>query len=407
MLPRVKINFLNGQLGTVGESADGLMAIVCGGTQTTADLPHNLRPFVLNTVYEFTSADDLMAYNLGDNTNIGVRTAVSEFYRQAGNGARLILYPVTNSRTMSFICDIANKAPGTLYDLIMKTNGRLRGIGICNVNSGNTEMEDGMLKDVYDALPKAQAAAEFATDELYGPLFVALEGEGFTTDPEEDDVRDLTTENYNRVAVTLGSIHESGPGETAVARLLGRVASIPVQRNIGRVKDGPLVVPSTLYLDRDLVEENTSLVAQLNDKGYIVPRKHVGRTGYFFADDPLACVKTDDYSSLANRRVIDKAYRIAYDTMLEELLDELELNEDGTLQYGVVKGWQQMLENAINRQMTALGELSATDGEGCKCFIDASQNVVATSRIELTLKVRPYGYARFIDVNLGFQVTTA
>ena len=68
------------------------------------------------------------------------------------------------------------------------------------------------------------------------------------------------------------------------------------------------------------------------------------------------------------------------------------------------KSWQQAVENAINRQMTAKGELSATDGEGCVCFINPKQNVLATSRIELTLKVRPYGYARFIDVNLGFQV---
>ena len=105
--------------------------------------------------------------------------------------------------------------------------------------------------------------------------------------------------------------------------------------------------------------------------------------------------------------MIDKAYRTAYDTLLDTLLDELEVNEDGTLDTGVVKSWQQTVETAINRKMTANGELSSgSDGEGCVCKIDETQNVLATSMVKVTLKVRPYGYARYVDVNLGFQVTT-
>ena len=172
------------------------------------------------------------------------------------------------------------------------------------------------------------------------------------------------------------------------------------------MKDGSLF-PLEMYVGSKKIEESGITISSIFEKGYIVPRKHVGRSGYYFADDQMACEPTDDYGHITNRRVIDKAYRIVYDTMLEELLDELELNEDGTLQHAVAKSWQQTLENAINRQMTANGELSATDGEGCQCYIDAKQNVVSTSRIEVNLKVRPHGYSRYIDVNLGFLVTAA
>ena len=87
--------------------------------------------------------------------------------------------------------------------------------------------------------------------------------------------------------------------------------------------------------------------------------------------------------TLTARRTIDKAYRIAYNALLNFMLDELTVNEDGTLHQGVVMAWQQEIENAINRAMTAAGELSATEsGEGCKAFIDASQNVLATSKIK-------------------------
>ena len=105
--------------------------------------------------------------------------------------------------------------------------------------------------------------------------------------------------------------------------------------------------------------------------------------------------------------MIDKAYRLCYDSLLDLMLDELELNEDGTLQAPIVKAWEQKVEDAINRSMTASGELSSEDGEGCRCVIDPKQNVVATSKIELTLKVRPHGYARYIDVALGFLVTAS
>lgn len=52
ILPRVKIQFLNGQLGTVGESADGLLALICGAAAVAGT-------FVLNTAYSITSMDDL------------------------------------------------------------------------------------------------------------------------------------------------------------------------------------------------------------------------------------------------------------------------------------------------------------------------------------------------------------
>lgn len=396
MLPRVKIQFLNGLLGTVGESPDGLLALICGAVAVTGKL-------VLNTVYTITSPDDLADLGVTEQNNAKLYKHVIEFYDEAESGTKLILYPVAPSTKATDICDYTKTAAGYARDLIMRQNGALRGIGIAGVNTGSTGAStNGLDPDVFTALPKAQQLAEWATTELYAPLFFALEGRRYDATKE---LKDLSVENYNRVCVAIGDT-ASASNDAAIGTLLGRIASIPVQRNIGRVKDGSLF-PTEMFIGDKLVDECGSIVSSIHEKGYIVPRKHVGRSGYFYADDPMACVSTDDYASLANRRVIDKACRIAYDTMLNELLDEIDLNEDGTMQHAVIKSWQQTLENAINRQMTANGELSATDGEGCQVYINEKQNVVSTSKIKLALKVRPHGYARYIDVNLGFQVTTA
>lgn len=397
MLPRVKIQFLNGQLGTVGESADGLMALICGASAVAGKL-------ALNSIYEVRSMDDFADLGVTEQNNATLYKHVSEFYDEAGSGVKLILYPVAPATTATDICDYTKTAEGYARDLITRQNGALRGIGIAGVNTeSGDDSTEGLDPDVFTALPNAQQLAEWATTELYAPLFFAIAGDAY--DPLRE-LKDLSSEAYNRCLVVIGDTVKNS-SNAAIGTLLGRIASIPVQRNIGRVKDGALF-PLEMYVGAKKVEECSSEIAGIFDKGYIVPRKHVGRSGYYFADDQMACMPTDDYAHLANRRVIDKAYRIAYDTMLEELLDELELNEDGTLQHAVVKSWQQTLTNAINRQMTANGELSSdAEGNGCVCYIDAKQNVVSTSRIVVTLKVRPHGYSRYINVNLGFQVTNA
>lgn len=395
-LPRVKIQFLNGQLGTVGESPDGLMALICGASAVTGKLE-------LNTVYPVTSMDDLAALGVTEANNATLYKQVKEFYDEAESGTKLILYPVAANTKVTDLCDYTKLTEGFARDLITRQNGALRGIGVAGINTGSTSVSnDGLDSDVFTALPKAQQLAEWATSELYAPLFLVLEGRNYDASKE---LKDLTGEKYNRVAVVISDTVSDSKG-ACVGTLLGRIASIPVQRNIGRVKNGSLF-PLEMYVGTKKIEESGSTISAIFEKGYIVPRKHVGRTGYYFSDDQMACDPTDDYAHLTNRRVIDKAYRICYDTMLDELLDEIDLNEDGTMKHAVVKSWQQTLENAINRKMTANGELSATDGEGCKVYINEKQNVVSTSRIELNLKVRPHGYARYIDVNIGFLVTTA
>jgi hypothetical protein len=269
-----------------------------------------------------------------------------------------------------------------------------------NVNTLSSETsQEGIDKDVLTAAAKAQQLGEWATTELYAPMVTLLEGRNYT---EATELHDLTKETWDRVGIVVSDT-KAGTNGACMGTLLGRAASVSVQRNIGRVKDGSLK-PLEMYVGEKKTEEASESVRKLYEKGYIVARKYVG-SGYYWADDNLACDPTGDYAKLALRRVIDKAYRTAYDTLLDMLLDELEVNEDGTLDTGVVKSWQQTVETAINRKMTANGELSS-DGEGCVCKIDETQNVLATSMVKVTLKVRPYGYARYVDVNLGFQVTT-
>lgn len=392
MLPRIKISYLNGQLGTVGESPDGLFALVCGATAVGGT-------FELEKAYSVRGMDDLAALGITSEGNPRLYKHVKEFYDEAEEGTELVVYGVAKSAKMTALLD---KTSGSARKLVEWQNGRLRGLFVAGDGGTTGSVTEGLDPDVLSALPIAQQLAEWATEELYAPLFVILEGRGYTG----EGLRDLSELAYNRVGVLIGDT-EAGSEGACVGTLAGRLATLPVQRNAGRVKDGALF-PTEMYVGNVKVDEGGSVIAGLYDKGYITPRKYVGRSGYFFTDDRLACDETDDYAHLAHRRVIDKAYRIVYDTLLDMMLDELEVNEDGTLQAGIVKSWQQAVEDALNAGMTASGELSAgDDGEGCVCYIDQTQNVLATSKVAVTVKVRPFGYARYVDVSLGFQVTQA
>lgn len=200
-LPRVKIQFLNGQLGTVGESPDGLMALVCGAEAVGATLS-------LNEPYVISGMDGLAALGVTQDNNAVLYKHVKEFYDEAGNGTKLVLYPVSTGETMTTLCDYTGSGKGFIRDLVTRQNGALRGIAIANVGDDSTGSE-GLADDVYSALPKAQQLAEWSASELYAPIFIALEGRGYGS-PE--DLKDLMLEDCNRACVLVGDTARGSGG---------------------------------------------------------------------------------------------------------------------------------------------------------------------------------------------------
>lgn len=393
-LPSIKISFLNGQLGTVPSSQDGLLTLVCGATQVAST-------FSLGKAYTIYRLAGLEALGVTAENNAALYRHVKDFYTEAEEGTRLVVYGVEKTKKMTDLCD---KDSGPLKALLQAQKGELRGLIIAR-DPGEEEVSvtEGLDPDVFTAIPKAQDLAEWATTDLYAPIFVALEGRSY--DGDADSLQNLSEQTNNRVCVVIGDTTAGSEG-AAMGLLAARIASVSVQRNIGRVADGAIAA-TEMYLGDKPVEEVIDAITTIYDKGYITPRTYVGKSGYFWTDDKLATEPTDDYAHLTHRRVVDKAYRIAYNTLLNYMLDEIMVNTDGTMQQAVLKSWQAAVENAIDSQMTAQGELSAdlTAGEsGCSCYIDPSQNVLATSTVNITLKVRPYGYARYIVVELGFLV---
>lgn len=397
MLPRIKIYFENGALKQSAQSPDGLMGLLCTGVAVAAT-------FALSTPYILRGLDSLTPLGITEVNNPSVYKIVREFYAEAGDGTEVWLMAFPDTVKHSEMIDVANGNYGK--KLVDAANGKLRGVVVSRKPAAGyvATITDGLDADIAAALPKAQEFAEYYTNSKFAPLFVILEGFGFNGNAI--DLLDLTTKTYNRVSVFIGDTL-SGSGKATLGTIAGRIAKSPIHQNIGRTKYGP-VAPVVTYIGSTVTE--LADVATINDKGYITFRTFTGRSGYFFNDDFTATSASDDYGHLTARRTIDKAYRIAYDTLVDELLDAVSVNADGTLQLPVVKGWQANVEGAIARQMTANGELSAdvaSGDRGVECYIDPAQNLVSTSKLNVRIRVRPFGYPRYIDVYLGFQVIAA
>ncbi len=361
--PKVDIQLQNGQLGAVedlGGGKGGLLVLVDDVTDHAA-----------GEVVDYGSYDELPE-------ELQAIAGMERYFDLAeGVTVAVMVAPSTTS-----IADAVSKTSTTPYlKKMLETDTDIRLVGVIGVLAAN---------DLETACSAAHVLANVRAGE-YAPVVVFLP----YAYAEADTVLDLSESSYNRVGVCV-----SQEGEE-IGLLIGRLASTPVQRNIGRVKDGSMpiddpVIDATsdpvLYVSTGL-----TTIKSLHDKGYITMRTHIGRTGVYFTDDPLACLATDDYHSIALRRVIDKAIVITYDTYLDELLNEVEFTSDGKIKPAMVKYLQSIIETAITNQMLSDGEISAVE-----CYIDSDQAILTTGKIEIVLKIVPVGYLKTIVVKLGF-----
>lgn len=262
-------------------------------------------------------------------------------------------------------------------------------------------MQGSIDKETLTMANNLQALAEEWTESRYAPFLCLIEALSYNGNASE--LPDLATYGNNRVAVVLGDSVGDSKG-AAVGLVAGRLAAVPVQRSLGRVRSGA-IKSEAMYIGTEVAELGNPDVA--HDLGYIVPRTYVGKSGYYWSDDKMATSASDDYAFITRRRTIDKAYRIAYKTLVDEIAEEVPVSSEGKLAAYHCKGVETSVESAIVNSMTSEGNLGNDPDDasdlGVQCYIDPDQNILATSRLEVSLKVKPYGYSKYIDVKLGFK----
>ncbi len=403
--PNVTIFLGDGQLGRELDSADGFALLVVSAPLAYAMLEAQVYSLRGAEVAGATAATDLAQQCL-------VWEHIKDFYEEAGDGAPLRVLAVPSATTLTNLFTPGQAAYTALQNELKAQGGLVKLLGVAlNPATAEAAGPNGITADLATAIPLAQA---FATAEFtaFRPLDMLLEGRLFSgTATAALDLRTLASKN---VAVTIGRDQLRSAALVAsgiavadkyaqVGKVLGRLAAIPVQRSIGRVKDGKLVSLTQASLSGGALVSNLTDgpggdLSLLSGKGYIFPLIHPGKDGFFYNDDPTCAAATDDYAFVKDSRVINKAARIARATYLEELLDDVQIDRiTGYLPAIEVARFQNVLKNAIEDQMEAAGNIVI-----CDVYVNPKQNVTATSKIVALLKIVKVATGAQIEATVEF-----
>jgi hypothetical protein len=395
-LPKVTINQSNGALAGVLALDDGIAALVVTGP-APAGYTHGDQ-LVLNSLDDAEAEGFDSAYDT-DNSVV-VYEHIKDFFAYAGNGAELHFVCFADTVTIDTLVD---RTEDYAKKLLKDKAGRINLLAVAvNPEAGYTPtFTNGIDANVEVAITNAQALAEEESG-LQRPVQIIIEGRGFQGDPTA--VADLRANAANRVSVALlakptVSALSEGTNYAAVGVVLGKLAGIPVQRNIGRRKDGPLA--GSWGLSGNVSVDNLSDSGRdtLHDKGYIFAYNEPAAGGYVINDDPVCAPITDDYAFIARGRVMDKVQRIVYEVYVNELNDEVDINpENGRMEISTIKRFQALAQQQLDNIMSAGEEIS-----GAFVSIDPTQDVITTNTIQVQVEIVPKGYAKAIVATLSYQ----
>lgn len=185
---------------------------------------------------------------------------------------------------------------------------------------------------------------------------------------------------------------------SAIGVALGTLSKAAVHQCIAWVKNFPSGISMPALGDGTLVRTiDKGELEKLDTNRYLFLNNVVGVAGSYWNDSHTMDSPTSDYAAIESVRTMDKAVRGIRTYLTPELGGNVYIDPDtGKLQSYTVSH----LETTANiplEEMEKRGELS-----GYKAEIDAEQDVLSTSTIEVTIKNVPVGVVRKFKVKIGF-----
>ncbi|UOE47981.1 DUF2586 family protein [Mucilaginibacter sp. SMC90] len=391
MIPGVNVQLANGQLGGSTATNDNITGVVLTGAGT------GLLPLL--TPVKVVSVDDAASKGITQAAEPEAYQFVTEFYSITGTrGCPVYIMLAANTTTLVNLCDVA--VTTGLKKLMDFGNGEIRVVGVARTPAVSyvPPAVKFLDSDVAAAVPNAKVFAQ-AMFDAHKPVRILLAARvNDVTHATIDSPKLLTA---NNVGFVIGGAQNNGV--TSLGLVLGRIAATAPHVNIGRVKDGDLPV-SNYYIGTQSILPNIDSptdpyyrqLDQLIDMGYITVKKYDQKGGLFISSDPMACPETDDYNSLAYGRVIDKAAIVAYQTYVNEINDDVDLDDNGNIEPVVLKALEASMVNALNLNMA-----ESMSGDPV-VYIDDTQQITQTSTLNVNLGIRRKGYTKLINIKLGF-----
>ena len=388
----VNIIRATGQLNRVNPTEDNVICLIMSGAEVAGKL-------ALGTKYQIFSTDALATLGIDAATNPLAYQDILDFYAAAGEGAELNIMLYSDITSLEDVCNTAMALAKKLLDsvegrgVILIVNKKAPDHYVPNIVTG---LDD----DVNKALVKMNALAkEYQLQNI--PFVGILPAYGLSFDTVAD-LPNRSTLNYDYVA--LNAWCNKNDGIISQGQLAGWLTTLQVHQNAGRVASGK-VGDSAFMPDTKNAKLFKYLWPQLLTKGIMCPIKIVGKSGFFYNDDPTMTPTSSDYSSVSWNRVINKAQRIAYGVLVEHQSDDVDVDPGtGRIESSLLSDWEGDVENAIRTQMMPRTGIKKSEISGVKCTIDPNSDIV-NDQIDATLTIVRKGQAKIINVKIGYSAT--
>ncbi|MDI3319132.1 DUF2586 family protein [Pinibacter soli] len=393
-LPTVNIPRLNGQLNRTQPVNDAVACIVLTGVGNAGGAQ-------LMQPYRIFDTNALIDLGIDETTNPLAFSEIADFYEKTGNGAELNFMLVSDATLLADICD---KEKNIASKLIDSTEGRCVIFAANRIppNGYAVQKQNGLDADVWNAVDNLNELAK-SYDNSNTPFVAMLPGIGFSVD-HCTELADRNTMSNDYVAISLAC---STTNKTvSMGMLCGVIANRQVQRNIARVADG--AVTNGAYFPDGTSSTDSKVInvlGSIHDKGYIFLRKIADKAGYFFNDDPTFTKSTGDFTSISWNRVINKSKRICFLTLIEKLMDDIDINtQTGQIEPGLASDWESDVENAIRAAMIRVSGNKVPEISGVKCTVNLDSDI-NNDIIDCSLQIVRKGQAKTINVNISYAAT--
>lgn len=378
-----------GQLGRVTPTEDAVVCIVFSGAAVTGKI-------ALSEPKQIFSHEALEDFGITEANNPVAYRDIIDFYAKAGVGAELNFMLVSDTTTLTDICDVTKDIGKKLLDF---TQGRAVIFAVNRKPAvGYTPViTQGMDGDVWAAVTKLnEMAVQYQTANV--PFVGILPALSFDTTKLADlPLRStLTSDN-----VAICAACEKNDGHVSMGIKLGWLARHQVSENDSRIASGK-VVDTGFFPDGVNVETLKASWPALNNKAVIFFYRENGKSGYFFNDDNTMTTVASDYSSISWNRTMNKVHRIAHQVLVNKLRDDVELDPaTGAIETGLLSDWESDVENAVIANMVNTGVTKKKEISGVKCSIDPDSDIV-NDKMDVTLSIVRRGQVKTINVKIGY-----
>jgi len=235
---------------------------------------------------------------------------------------------------------------------------------------------------------------------------------GQTAGGEKEDtwINDLITSwtpfVSDRIAVFAGTadIFSSADGQYNIRNgawiMSGREALVPISEDLGKVARGPLpfILTPDLAHNKYGIYHDEDAKPSLDVARFCTLRRFKGLPGFYITNGRTFATPGSDFTYIQYRRVIDRAATLLGIVAKQYINTEVRVNADGTIYEIDARSIEDRVSSFLYSQLK--DNLTALSIK-----VDRTINILSSQNLKITCSIRPFGYAKFISLVIGFAPT--